>query len=77
MVLAHAGHWAVQLLYLAPVLIIAVDAGATGDLGRCRSRLLGDEAHDRCDVGTAPRPTRAASARAAAATGRTAQAARC
>ena len=27
MVLAHAGHWAVQLLYLAPVLIIVVMVG--------------------------------------------------
>ena len=33
-VLAHAGHWLLQLLYLAPVVVLGVAAG----VGRYRER---------------------------------------
>lgn len=43
MILAHAGHWAVQILYLAPLLVLAVMVV----VGKLRERR--EDRHERVD----------------------------
>jgi hypothetical protein len=46
-VFAHAGHWAAQLLYLVPVIVVVIAVL----IGRVRGRGEEDEAHSLGDRG--------------------------